>query len=439
MRYLPFLIILLAVSGCEKEPESPTRSVFEGLPIRNVVVISFDALRADALGVYGYGRGTSPNIDRWASKAVVFDRAHASAQATPTSFAGAFTGRYPFRVFRGWQLEDEATLAARFREAGFHTAFLANNIQVMAERGFGVGFEDYVVRDTGDDEELLPVVLEWIDNAPDEPVFAWFHFLSPHTPYDAREMAEQFYDPSYAGPFEQTTTGEFSAETPADQARVRDLYDGEVYYADWIFQQVLDRLERKGLLEETLVVLTADHGEEFLDHGQYQHNHVYDEVARIPLIFWHAQLPSAVRSDDPVSNVDLFPTLPALAGLAPSDKPMDGQDLTRPLPENRVRIVAAMTHAQDRQIAVMQGGHKLILVCAPDYGEMLYDLAADPGETRDIAPDDPARVELLVAEATRLFGEDPCTAMAKATQGLPIESGLSEEQIERLRSLGYIQ
>ncbi|MDX1568938.1 MAG: sulfatase [Xanthomonadales bacterium] len=438
MRYLLYLILLVVLLGCGRE-STPLGTAFEGLPVRNVVVISFDALRADALGVYGYERGTSPHIDRWASRAVIFDRAHASAQATPTSFAGAFTGRYPFRVFRGWQLEDEETLASRFRDNGFHTAFLSNNIQVMAERGFGVGFNDYVVRDAGDDEELLPQVLEWIDKAPDEPLFAWFHFLSPHTPYDARQMAERFYDPSYEGPFEETTTGEFSAETPADQARVRDLYDGEVFYADWIFRQVLDRLERKGLLEQTLIVLTADHGEEFLEHGQYQHNHVYEEVSRIPLIFWHAQLGSVVRSDQPVSNVDLFPTLAALAGFPADEKPMDGEDLTQPLPDDRVRIVAAMTHAHDRQIAIMQDRHKLILVCSPDYAELLYDLAADPGETRDIAPDDPPRVEALIEEATRLFGEDPCNAMAKATQGLPIESGLTEEQIERLRSLGYIQ
>ena len=141
MRFI-LLGLLFVLCGCQQS--TPLGEALEGKPIRNVIVISFDALRADALGVYGYDRGTSPNIDRWAQRAVVFDRAYASAQATPTSFAGAFTGRYPFRVFRGWQLEDEATLAASFKAAGYHTAFLANNIQVMAERGFGEGFDHYV-------------------------------------------------------------------------------------------------------------------------------------------------------------------------------------------------------------------------------------------------------------------------------------------------------
>lgn len=401
--------------------------------------MSFDALRADALGAYGAERPATPNLDRFADEAVTFERAHASAQATPTSFAGAFTGSYPFRTFRGWQLTTDRTLAAQFQATGYRTAFFANNIQLMPERGFSAGFDAYHVLPTGDDEDMLPRVLAWLEEEAEPPFFAWFHFLSPHSPYEARPLAEPFYEAGYEGPFARTTRGQFIVTSEADRKRVEDLYTGEVYYADWIFGQLIDRLTKLGLRDDTLIVVTSDHGEEFGEHGQYQHNHVFEEVARIPLLIGHPDLAGPLRSRRPASNVDLWPTLAGLAGLAAPEGPLDGYDLLGEVPDDRVKIVAAMTHSVDRQLAVIQGEHKLIVVCAPEFDEMLFDLATDPGETSDRILDDPPRAEALAAAAEASFGEEPCAAMQKAAQGMPIEAGLTDEQIERLRSLGYIQ
>ena len=114
-------------------------------PEMNVIVISFDALRAESLGAYGYQRPTSPNIDRFAEGALVFDNVQNAANSTPTSFASFWTGKLPHRVFRGWRLEDADTLAEAFAEEGYRTAAFLNNAQLVPERNFDQGFDEYRV------------------------------------------------------------------------------------------------------------------------------------------------------------------------------------------------------------------------------------------------------------------------------------------------------
>lgn len=439
-----FLMISLLLGGCSEETaevkmrEGVASHFPAGMGKYNVLVVSFDALRADSLGTYGYSRPTSPNIDAFASRALVFENAYSSAQSTPTSFASAWTGKLPFRVFRGWKLNDTDTLAANFSAAGYKTVGYTDNQQLMTERGFAEGFDDYLLLESGDDEELMQISQRWLENNHEQQFFAWFHFLSPHTPYEYREMATQFYQEDYEGRFKKTTQGHFEVHSEEELKRVRDLYDGEIYYADSLFQQLMQQLQQLGIDKNTIVVLTADHGEEFMDHGGIQHDTVYEEVIKIPMIIYHPEMLKAGRTDLPYSNVDLFKTLLALAGI-PTNKITDGLNLLKPVPVQRPVIITAMTSKDKRQFGVIVENQKYQLDCRPEFAERLYNLDTDPGEKNDISLDNPETLEHLFTTLELIAGGDPCKIMQSAVAGKNIASDLTEKQLERLKSLGYIQ
>jgi arylsulfatase A-like enzyme len=430
-----FALFLMACS--EERPEGNLAAQLPTDPELNVLVVSFDALRADALGVYGYPRPTSPNLDQFAQSALVFDRAYSAAPVTPTSFASAFTGQLPFRVFYKWNLIDTDTIAEVFAGAGRKTFAVINNTQVVAERNFQQGFEQYDVIHLPD-EEVLEMAVDRLEEHAGNRFFGWVHFISPHTPYDHREMASQFYDPDYKGRFEQTTKGEFEVHNDAELKRARNLYDGEIFFADHLFAQLMTKLDELGLSENTLVVVTADHGEEFMDHGQLQHNAQYEELIRIPLIISHPAVREGARTDAPYLNVDLLPTLASIAGI---DYPevADGIDLTRTYREDRALVSTGMTHRERRQMSVNKGEDKLIVSCKPEYLEQLFNLKLDRLEQQDLILDDPELAGTLFADLETTALGDPCMAIAKAIAGQVPETGLTEEQLERLKSLGYIQ
>ncbi|MEM7482305.1 MAG: sulfatase [Acidobacteriota bacterium] len=417
-------------------------------PGTNVLVVTFDALRADRLGAYGYERPTSPRIDDFAHEAVVFERAWSTAQATPTSFAAAFTGRWPSRVFQGWELvPDVPTVAQTFAAAGYQTRFVSAQVQLVPVRGFGRGFERYEIMlrtpendadndNVVDDEAVLERFVNWLRKEARPPFFAWIHFMAPHSPYRVRPQSAHLYRAGYTGRFATTTGHTFSIETDDELERVRDLYDGQVLFADRTFGRLLDTVEEQGLAGSTVVVLSTDHGEELMDHGGVQHSTVFEEVIRIPLMIRHPTTRRAQRSHLPVSNVDLFPTLVEMAGLEPPAG-LDGDSLLGPLDENRLRLAIAMTHRTDHFVAAARGNEKVIVDCRQATGA-LYDLAADPGEHDNLVDRRRRRYHELIGEVTERLGSSPCRAVKQAIGGRAEDAGLDEETREGLIALGYL-
>jgi arylsulfatase A-like enzyme len=403
----------------------------------NVVVVSFDALRADALGLYGYVKNTSPNLDAFAERSLVFDRAYTAAPVTPTSFASAFSGLLPPRVFHAWQFVAEDTIAGRFSKAGYTSVAIVNSVQLTPERRFDHGFEHYLWARNDPDEVLLDRATGWLlDYEGERPLFAWIHFLAPHAPYVHRPEAEHLYEGGYEGPFAETTGVRFEATDPADVRRIRDLYDGMVHYADSLFGRLLGRLDRMGMLEDTAVVVTADHGEAFMERGSFQHGKLYEEDVRIPLVIYHPRVEDGGRTDVLYNNVDLLPTLLRMVGH-PSDGHYDGRDLLRLEREPEWWFSISMT-GRERSLAARHGGRKLILACVPEQKRELYDLATDPEERNNLATVEAraaARLERRLAEI--LLGE-PCTVMERAVRGKAQTAGLDEESVEALKALGYL-
>lgn len=437
-RTVPLLLcVLLCVGGCGRNRDDLSRE----LPTRtdmNVLIISFDALRADALGVYGYPRRTSPNIDQFAQSALVFDRAHAAAQATPTSFAAAFTGQLPFRVFRAWKLENTTTIAGLFADAGYQTFAVLNNTQLVAERNFQQGWSEYEVFRLPD-ESALARATAMLEKNKNKRFFGWIHFLSPHTPYEPRPVASHLYDATYTGSVHRVLPNMVNVDPQRDMRRVRNLYDGEVFYADHLFGRLVHKLEELGLGDNTLIVLTADHGEQFLEHGELGHRTLYEETIRIPLLIRHPDVRQHDRTDLPFLNVDLLPTLTGLTGI-PSEAVLDGIDLRNPNDvRNRLRISTAMTNGKEQSISITRGHDKLIVVCKPTFREELYRLDEDPGEQQDRILDDPGAAGALYDALKQVALGEPCKSIRQALAGVAPSSGLTDEQTRQLKSLGYIQ
>lgn len=449
------LVLAAGLAGCGggdnqngAEGPPPPNTLAEYLPIgggHDVVVISFDALRAGELGVYGYERPTSPNVDAFAKDALVFDNAITAGKDTPTSFASAFSGELPFRVFRGWHLQHVPTLASTFSAAGYTTAAILHNAQLAPERGFNEGFDHYdFVRSRLSDDEVVKRADTWLANRPDGRFLLWVHFLSPHTPYVYRDFAKDFYDPDYQGPFMHSSGSRLGPEdvpTKADHDRLRNLYDGEVRYLDRSFAKVIQSLKAHGAWDNSIVIVTADHGEAFGEHNAYGHDRVYREVLHIPLIIRHPDAAATGRTEMRYSNVDLLPTLATMLGVK-HPKYLDGVSLVSSPYEKRPFVSVAMTNKNYHAFGVRVGTDKMVVKCSPrSRAERigLYDHATDAVEQNDILQAHPDTADLLFEFLQDQAGDKPCHAIRDAVQGKSIEEGLSDERIEELRSLGYIQ
>ena len=323
-------------------------------PGPNVLLISIDTLRPDHLGCYGYGRETSPAIDRLAREGVLFENHISSTSWTLPAHAALFTGLadsvHGCVDATGTALAPGfTTLAERFQGGGWTTAGFFAGPYLHPAFGLAQGFEHYedcssvADLDAGEVDEwamdagvmrashtgitnprVLAAVREWMEGRDAErPFFAFVHFWDVHFDFTPPAPYDTMFDPGYTG----SITGEgfffdprIDASLPErDLQHLRALYDGEIRWTDAHVDELLGDLERLGLAEETVVVLTSDHGTEFFEHGGKAHRTtLYDELIRIPLIVrWPGELPGGRRVAEQTRAIDVAPTLLELAGLPP--------------------------------------------------------------------------------------------------------------------------
>jgi arylsulfatase A-like enzyme len=402
-------LALLGVLACDptSAPESAARP--------SLLLISVDTLRPDHLGCYGYPRDTSPHLDALAARGTLFERAVSPAPWTLPAHASIFTGAWPGvhalqedgnRLGRQW-----LTFPQRLRDAGYATLAVVSHFYVSSEFGFDRGFDRY---DDGLTEggtrnpiagEVVDRALELLADPPAGPFFLFLHFFDPHWDYTPPPpWNERFTDPAYAGPVDGTLGSLFpfaQPDTPwsdADRRQTLALYDGEIAYLDAQIGRLLAALAQRGLLEDTLVVFTADHGEEFKERGSLGHARtLYGEQLRVPLLIaGHEAFPAGARRDDLVSTVDLAPTLLALAGAEPLPG-ADGRSLLA-APRGDGEVVIGSTLRYGESLRALRD-RRFKLVHDRQSGEHRYfDLAADPGEQRPLA-EDPSGGRLAAALA----------------------------------------
>jgi arylsulfatase A-like enzyme len=438
------LLALCLALACTAGEEAPIAAAPR--PGLNVIVLSFDALRADALGSYGSTRGASPQIDAWAKRSIVFENSYAVSPVTPTSFASLFSGQPPLEVFRDWRFAAAGGLAPSFAAAGYATGAFLHNPQLDSERGFGAGFEKYVVFGSVDgrlDARVVTRALDWMTRQ-SRPFFAWIHLLDPHAAWDRYDLAEELYDPGYRGRYAESGPGKALVERdPVELERLESLYAGEVFVADHHFGRLLSALETAGLLEQSALLLTADHGEGLMDHGLLQHGELYEEDLRIPLILGLPDLGAGRRVRTPVTQLDIFPTLASLAGV-PVAHPVAGRDLTQVLEGERGVVGVAYTDRRRSQASLLvEGGLKVIVACGRHAtggppSRRLFDLRSDPEERQDLAANRSAEAEALERRLWAKLGLTGCEDLTmNLGAGRHPHEGLDPEAVRRLEALGY--
>jgi arylsulfatase A-like enzyme/HEAT repeat protein len=331
---------------------------------RDVLLVTIDALRADHLGAYGYRRATTPNIDRLAARGVVFERAYTATPHTSYAVTSLMTGKYMRPLLQQDMGLDSDTWAGLLRTYGYRTAafyppavFFIDSPRFEKFQKSALDFE-YRWVEFAEGDQRVGQVERYLAEAPRErQLFAWVHLFGPHEPYEAH-AAHPFGD------------------------RDIDRYDSEVALSDATFERI--RAAFVAARPRAVVIVTADHGEEFGEHGgRYHGTSVYEEQVRVPLVIAAPDAITPRRVAEPVELIDLLPTL--LSGLdIPRPPRLRGRDLG-PLIAGRAGPGKGFAYSETDEHALLAEG-SLRLICARRIGAcQLFDLATDPGELRDLA------------------------------------------------------
>lgn len=385
------------------EPDAPTYAPKK----LNVVFILIDTLRPDHLGLYGYERETSPNIDAWAKDAVVFDRVWAHAPNTPRSTPSIMVGRYPSRIdwdkrFKNYSDLEEGneSIFEIFQAGGWRTEAVSAHWYFERAPGLKAGVDQWdnrgflTIKESNTQSaapDLTPRVIERLEalGPAEQPFFLFVHYFDPHGKYMQQKSVRTF------------------------GTKLMDKYDSEIAFVDHHIQPVFDALAAQGLYDDTVVVVTSDHGEAFKEHGFYFHGRtLYDEEIRVPLIM---RVPGVEprRIERATALVDLVPTLAGLVGL----------DAEKALGQNLVPLLFDLGELPERTIFAEQLPYPnyethVVAAIGPDgYTKAVrnvtknvtevFDLRADPGEKTNLLDKDPDAAKALREALLGFIDADP--------------------------------
>jgi arylsulfatase A-like enzyme len=411
-----------------------------GAPARNLILISIDTLRADRLGAYGYERATSPALDALARRGTRFDVAVAESSWTLPSHVSLFTGLEPY--VHGVNLPtlrvaaDVPVLPEILRQHGFRTLAVTGGAFLSRRYGFERGFEFFP-----DAELRFGAALEVVERrlasiGSDERFFAFIHTYDVHCPYEpGAAYSERFHTPGAEAVESRGRCGNSHfnalALSRGQAAHLSDLYDAGIREADDRLGGFLERLDRAGRLDDTLVVVVSDHGEEFLEHGRIGHQAtVYIEALRIPWIMAGPGVDAAVVSEE-VGLADVLPTLLALLGI--DDERADASLMRAGSHRERPPRIS-LNRWKGTLVSVVDGPMHAVYD-KRDLSFRLFDWRADPTEQTDLAGNDPQRDHQL---KLRMLGPVLHTRQPGPLHHERIEPPKAPD-VERLRALGYVE
>lgn len=444
-------------------------------PVKYIILLTVDTLRPDFIAAYGERDNYTPNMDQIASEGIVFENAYSASPWTLPSVASIMTGLPPsvhMTKTATSELPDTlSTLAELLRKKGYKTAGIGNNQFLTRFYNISQGFDEYYfyprarfgetvgmkilrifvkdIKINVTSSELTDLVVRWLRKDRLNPFFLWIHYFDPHMPYTAPQRFLPGVEPAPGLGYEfHDLAGVRRGYFYPDQqqsAWISELYAAEVRYVDECIGSIVKLLREMGIYDESLLVLSSDHGEEFWEHGGFEHGHtIYNEQIRVPLVI---KLPGSSPRDQeqvqtPISLLSLFPTILDYAGI--DQRPVGAEDTSlRPflsagaLEESCTPVFSEALKYYEDQESVIMDRYKCIHYLSRDIYE-LYDLESDPGELHSLADTSPELVE-LARQQFQSFHQR-CDSI-KAAYG--IEKGenliLDKSAIESLRSLGYIR
>lgn len=485
-----FIIAVILIISVTKSNTSHKPEITSDLKEYNLIVITIDALRADHLGCYGYSRNTSPFIDSLADEGIIFENAFSNSSYTRESVAVLFTGRLPSgNGCTGWLGTPPTTIKSMgqlFQEAGYQTALLSSSHQ-LKHRHFHTGFNQVEVLSSkwgisGNGPKLTARAAAFAEKNRDRKFFMYLHYLDPHGPYDPPpEFYKRFKNKIFPRPLFLYKDVRKKCHLLIQEGfgpgedRFEDLvlrYDAEIAFVDRSIESLFRRLRELNLHNNTLVVITADHGEEFLEHDFVEHAWtLYNESLHVPLIFWAPGMIAAERIDSMVSTVDILPTLLHLKKIPHQRDDLDGTSLfqykngelfftppTKPfitetliqhrsliraiVKDNRKYIAARRWLTPQQRPGVLPRTKEIELnpefhldIWGPIVHEEFFDLSADPGETRSLPLDKKGRE---LREILAQYEADCQQNGSKPDQSSEKKTPPSKKDLEKLKTLGYL-
>lgn len=437
-----------------------------GIPQPNIVFISIDTLRSDRLGIYGNEKAKTPTLDMLARDGAVFKNAFSNSPWTLPSHATMLTGLTPthlgIRKVQDRLAQKVVTLPEILKNYGYKTGAVSSYILVSPAYGFDQGFDRFIYSRDFDAADVVDRGIAYVQRHQLDKFFLFLHIYDPHWPYrPSPKLAKEFYD----GPpdsellnlYQMDDYYQWVKTVLAGPPKYVDfsmaMYDAEISYVDEQLKRLFTEMANLLMINRTLIVVTSDHGEEFNEHGLMGHGlTLYDESLKVPLIVrLPALIPKGTSIDMPVQLVDLTPTVLSLVGIAHPLKYIAGHDLAEEIftyqGKNDRNILAETAMSGDLRFAITQGPYKYITPFDLTFGEdvkihhdaEVYDLATDPGENDNLAGQRPTMLEGMKEVLSReLTGIEQTYGEQGDYKGSESKS-LSKEELERLRSLGYIQ
>jgi len=446
------LIVFLNLFSCQNKEKS-----------FNIILISIDTLRADHLSCYGYSRNTSPNIDRIARKGVLFKNTIATSSFTPPSMASIFTSKNVSShgikhgvLKKGMVYNQEVisssftTLAEALKEEGYATFGFHTNPHLAKEFGFAQGFDFFKQFTFANARRLNKEVLKFKEEYKKKgKYFLWVHYFDPHWPYFKREPWGSSYSSYHPKEIKVLNFDmwpeKFSSKTNLKEDK--DLlsyliarYDSEINFVDKYVGELIDSLKKDG---DALVIITSDHGEEFLEHGRFTHGfQLYEESIRVPLIInFPSKIPEGIKVENEASIIDIMPTILEILKIK-SNPGLEGKSLIPLISKNLSAVPMAQAGKKSNRILyseLYRFGNNLVsarfknwkyIYNIKENRQELYDLGADIGEKSNIilknekvAKDLQMKVIGLISSSKKLKGQ---------------EKPVGKKALDALKSLGYI-
>lgn len=409
----------------------------------NVILIVLDTQRADHLTCYGYNRDTSPTLKKFAEEGILFENAISQSSWTWPATATILTGLYPYthgviNNNKSFLVNDIVTLAELLQKNHFTTFGVSANPLINKSKNFDQGFETF--KELPEKAEVLNQrFLSWLEINNDLQFFAYLHYMDPHEPYSAPGRYHTMFDQKYKGKFpfkEDPWYWKDQQFTERDVEHLVARYDGETRYWDSQFKDLLENLRRLNVLEKTIIILTSDHGEAFLEHGRFGHSqHLYDELTRVPFIIWLPERTESKRIVEQVETVDIYPTLCTILGIE-IPKNIQGKSL---FPWTEVKSHSPYAFSQTEAVIPGKGISMRISVRTNEW-KLIYTPSSKKYELFELSVDREEKNNSFGLHSIDKFQSKLEEWLLATRKNMPDNrQEIDADTMQKLRSLGYIK
>ncbi|MFO8056794.1 MAG: sulfatase [bacterium] len=461
--FLVILIICFAGGGGFYFFAGSSAEIPESRTSPNIVFLLIDTLRADRVGYHGNLNDTTPVLDSYSRKGIRFMNAYSHSSHTKISMASLFTGLIPpshglrkagsvkeifdesAKLKSDVLSEDAFTLAELLKKNGYTTIGVHCNPHLVERMGFDQGYDEYIyIPNNPRANRLNKLGLKKLGKDPSEPFFLYLHYMDVHAPYKPPPSYKNLFTKGLRKTRPIYINGPYNRRVSENQIQyTKAIYDAQIRYWDHEFKSLIKRLNKSGALDNTLVIIASDHGEEFHEHGGFGHGFTcYEEMLHVPLVMvWPGVIPESLTREDRVRLIDLVPTITRLCGIDAKRTDWQGRDLFACGWEEKDKLfykdksnpetlpVYAETYNGRIPRSLRKGDMKLIYNKKRNLYEM-YNLEKDPAEQNKLSPKNTARGLQLKKELKMLINLSPATETGPEVE-------LEEDRVKELKSLGY--